>query len=167
MARYMSRPILAAAALIVTAATAFAAPSADNDAHRGRHAMVDGAGPVQVTANDIVQVCVTNLATVAHPMRIALLNGARAPGDVTTPLLLASRQVSLAPGQGACLTIPQQQLPQGVSSVVALVRHVGVGIGPGGGCIASLQLLSAATGQAMLFAPLAPLPEAAGVLAGP
>jgi hypothetical protein len=121
-------------------------------------------GPVSLNAGQNAGVCVTNLDDSPVSILIGLL-------QADTPSLLASKQVTLAPGAGACLNFSRQLQPNGnapaAGNVIGVVipngrvnsQGVIVQVGPGGGCItASLQIQFASPnnlpGQTFLYVPM-------------
>jgi hypothetical protein len=121
-------------------------------------------GPVALNAGQNASVCATNLDDSPVSILIGLL-------QADTPSLLASKQVTLAPGAGACLNFSRQLQPNGnaptAGNVIGVVipngrvnsQGVIVQVGPGGGCItASLQIQFASAnnlpGQTFLFVPM-------------
>jgi hypothetical protein len=121
-------------------------------------------GPVALSAGQNASVCATNLDDSPVSILIGLL-------QADMPSLLASKQVTLAPGEGTCLNFSRQVQPNGglqaggnVIGVIVPDGHVnsqGVIVQDrrSGGCVtASLQIQfgNAANlpGQTLLFVPM-------------
>jgi len=115
-------------------------------------------GPVALHGGQNASVCATNLDDSPVSILIGLL-------QADTPSLLASKQVTLAPGAGTCLNFTRQN-SQSDGNVIAVVIPNGRGSQgvivqdrPGGGCItASLQIqfgtASNLPGQTFLYVPM-------------
>ncbi len=120
-------------------------------------------GPVALSSGQNASVCATNLDDSPVSILIGLL-------QADTSGILATKQITLAPGAGSCLNFTRQQSngnPQISANVIGVVipdGHVNgqgeiVQDRPGGGCItASLQIQFSAQnnmpGQTFLYVPL-------------
>src|SRR5712691_1534135 len=121
-------------------------------------------GPVALSSGQNASVCATNLDDSPVSILIGLL-------QADTPSLLASKQVTLAPGAGTCLNFTRQLQPNGNPQSGANVIGVVVPQGrvngqgeivqdrPGGGCIAASVQIQFGTannlpGQTFLYVPL-------------